>query len=339
MLLLPVGWLYGKIADIRNALYDRGVLESHSLGAKTISIGNITTGGTGKTPLVIHVSDILADAGEKVCILTRGYGRESSGRVLVSDGEQVLVDARTGGDEPVEIAGRLIGKAIVVSDADRVSAATWAKEKFGITAFVLDDGFQHRRAKRDLDIVCIDATNPFGNGRILPAGRLREPLENLSRADVIVLTRTDLADDVSDAISRIAELSQTANVFRSRSKALAPTCLSKFLAANSGSPFDPNVPLLVFCGLGNPDAFFESVLRGGHAVRHTEAFADHHYYTQDDIDGLEKLARQNDAGVLLTTEKDAVKLNGLNLSIPCFVMEIQIEIDEADAFRNLVISS
>lgn len=180
MLLLPVGWLYGKIANIRNTLYDRGTFRSYDLGAKTISIGNITAGGTGKTPLVIHVSDILADAGEKVCILTRGYGRASSGRVLVSDGEQVLVDARTGGDEPVEIARRLIGKAIVVSDADRISAATWAKEEFGITAFVLDDGFQHRHAKRDLDIVCIDATNPFGNGRILPAGRLREPLENLS---------------------------------------------------------------------------------------------------------------------------------------------------------------
>lgn len=144
---------------------------------------------------------------------------------------------------------------------------------------------------------------------------------------------------MSDVISRIAELSQTTKVFRSRSKALAPICLSKFLAADSRSSFDPDVPLLVFCGLGNPNAFFESTLRDGYAVRHTEAFADHHYYTQDDIDGLEKLARQHDAGVLLTTAKDAVKLSGLNFSIPCFVVEIQIEIDEADAFRELITSS
>ena len=338
-MLRLLGKLYGLVVDLRNALFYRGWIKSFSLGAKTISIGNITAGGTGKTPLVAYVAEILADAGEKVCILTRGYGRESSGRVLVSDWERVLVDARAGGDEPVELARKLIGKAIVVADADRVSAAAYVKEKFGITAFVLDDGFQHRRAKRDLDIVCIDATNPFGSGGMLPAGRLREPLENLSRADAIVLTRTDLADNVSDVISRIAELSPTAKVFRSKSKAGAPIYLSKFLAADNGSPFDPNVPLLAFCGLGNPDAFFESVLRGGYAVQHTEEFADHHYYTQDDIDGLEKLARQHDAGVLLTTAKDAVKLRALNFSIPCFVMKIQIEMDAAEAFRRLITSS
>src|SRR5687767_3661672 len=118
MLLSPLSWLYGKVTDIRNSLYDRGTFRSYDLGAKTISIGNITTGGTGKTPLVAHVAEILCDAGEKVCILTRGYGRESSGRVLVSDRERVLVDARTGGDEPVELARKLIGKAIVVADAD-----------------------------------------------------------------------------------------------------------------------------------------------------------------------------------------------------------------------------
>src|SRR5215217_6944993 len=150
MLLSPIGWLYGKFADVRNALYDRGTLRSYDLGAKTISIGNITAGGTGKTPLVMYVAEILADAGEKVCILTRGYGRESSGRVLVSDSVQVLVDARIGGDEPVELARKLIGKTIVVADADRVAAAGWAREKFEVTALVLDDAFQHRRAKRNL---------------------------------------------------------------------------------------------------------------------------------------------------------------------------------------------
>ena len=153
-MLRAAGWLFGKIADIRNSLYDRDIFKSYSLGARTISIGNITTGGTGKTPLVAYVAKILAEAGEKVCILTRGYGRDSAGRVLVSDGEKVLVDARTGGDEPVELARKLIGRAIVVADADRVAAAKWAKEKFGITAFVLDDAFQHRRARRDLDILC-----------------------------------------------------------------------------------------------------------------------------------------------------------------------------------------
>ena len=199
-MLKLLGKIYGLGADLRNSLYDRGILKTHSLGARTISIGNITTGGTGKTPLVAHVASILSVNGEKVCILTRGYGRDNPGdRVLVSDGTNILVDARTGGDEPVELGRKLLGKAIVVADADRVSAARWAKEEFGITAFVLDDGFQHRRVKRDLDIVCIDATNPFGRGMMLPAGALREPLENLSRADAIVLTRANQVESVDAA--------------------------------------------------------------------------------------------------------------------------------------------
>jgi tetraacyldisaccharide 4'-kinase len=128
-MLNVIGKLYGLVIALRNALYDRGMFRSYSLGARTISIGNITTGGTGKTPLVAYVADVLAEAGEKVCILTRGYGRSNPReRVLVSDGTNVLVDARTGGDEPVELARKLIGKAIVVADADRVSAAAWAKK-------------------------------------------------------------------------------------------------------------------------------------------------------------------------------------------------------------------
>ena len=203
-MLTPLGWLYGRIADLRNALYDRGVLRSHPLAARTISIGNITTGGTGKTPLVAHVAEILAERGEKVCILTRGYGRENpKDRVLVSDGVNVLADAKQGGDEPVELARKLLGKAVVVADADRVSAAKWAKEKFGVTAFVLDDGFQHRRAERDVDIICIDATNPFGGGKMLPAGRLREPLHNLERADAVVITSADMVENISDLKSEI----------------------------------------------------------------------------------------------------------------------------------------
>src|SRR5690242_13389671 len=184
--------LYSQIGNIRNALYDLGVLRSYSLGAMTVSIGNITTGGTGKTPLVAHVAELLADAGEKVCILSRGYGRrDPSSRVLVSNWEEVIADAAQAGDEPFELAIRLLGKAIVVSDANRVAAASWAKATFGITAFVLDDAFQHRRAQRDLDIVCVDSTNPFGEAKGTRA-LVREPFANISRADAIVLTRCDL---------------------------------------------------------------------------------------------------------------------------------------------------
>ena len=154
--LSPLGWVYGLIQTKRNSLYERGIFKSHPLDLPTLSIGNITAGGTGKTPLVAYIARLLAGSGEKVCILTRGYGRENpSQRILVSNFHEVLVDARIGGDEPVELARKLLGKAIVVADRDRVAAARWAREEFDITTFLLDDGFQHRRAERDLDIVGI----------------------------------------------------------------------------------------------------------------------------------------------------------------------------------------
>jgi tetraacyldisaccharide 4'-kinase len=340
MPLSSAGWLYEKIADIRNALYDRGVLRSHDLGARTISIGNITAGGTGKTPLVAHVAEILADAGEKVCILTRGYGRKSSGRVLVADWENVLVDARTGGDEPVELARRLIGKAIVVADANRVSAAAWAKEKFGVTVFLLDDGFQHRRARRDLDIVCVDATNPFGQGGMLPAGTLREPLDNLARADAIVLTRCELAGDMREVTSKIEALNPKAKIFRSKSVAGRTIELAQFLERGSSEvPLDQNASVLAFCALGNPEAFFGSMRQAGYGIKSTEKFRDHHYYTQTDIDKLGRRAREMRIEVLATTAKDAVKLAGLEISLPCYVFQIRTEIDDADGFRELITSS
>jgi tetraacyldisaccharide 4'-kinase len=339
-MLKLLGKIYGLGADLRNTLYDRGVLRSHSLGARTISVGNITTGGTGKTPLVAHIAEVLAGAGEKVCILTRGYGRQDPrGRVLVSDGRDVLVDATTGGDEPVELARKLIGKAFVVADPNRVSAAAWAKEKFDVSVFVLDDGFQHRRAKRDLDIVCIDATDPFSGGRIIPAGNLREPIENLTRADAIVLMRSDLIDSAGDLLANISSLNPTAAMFRSCSKLQPVIALSEFLEPkHSGSTFDPNTTTRAFCGLGNPDGFFSSLRKNGYKVEALETFRDHHFYTQKNVENLEQKARERGISTLLTTGKDAVKLRGLNFSVACFVIEIKLEIENEDVFRRLVIS-
>ncbi|HUR98929.1 MAG TPA: tetraacyldisaccharide 4'-kinase [Pyrinomonadaceae bacterium] len=338
MLLAPIGWLYGKIADARNALYDRGTLRSYDLGAKTISIGNITAGGTGKTPLVAYVAEILCGAGEKVCILTRGYGRESSGRVLVSDGEKILVEARTGGDEPTELARKLIGKAIVVADADRVAAAAWAKENFAVTAFVLDDAFQHRRARRDLEIVCVDATSPLSSGRMLPAGNLREPIKNLSRAHAIVVTRADLAVSAEDFVQSVRKLNPTAYVFLAEARFRALRTLDAFL---SGTPAGAEQRLtpqtLSFCGLGNPKPFLRMLANEGTAI--TRQFRDHHRYTQADIQGIENAAREYQCDTLVTTAKDAVKLEGLDFEMPCLVAEMEVVLNDPDGFRELVLSA
>ena len=338
-MLLPIGWLYGKIADIRNALYDRAVLKSYSLGARTISIGNLTTGGTGKTPLVMHVAEILADSGEKVCVLTRGYGREKSHRrVLVSDGTEVLVDARAGGDEPVEIAGRLIGKAIVIADSDRVSAAGWARKKFGITAFVLDDGFQHRRAKRDVDIVCIETTIPFRFCQMLPVGNLREPVQNLERADAIVLTRAELAAPSEAFVGSVKELNPAARIFRAEARFRDLRTLDAFLSGDGpGEELRITPQTLAFCGLGNPQSFMTMLANQGTTL--SRPFPDHYRYTQADIKRIEYDARAYGCDQLVTTAKDAVKLKGLNFELPCLVAEMEVVIDDHAGLRELLTSS
>ena len=346
------GWLYGKIADLRNYLYDRKFFKRHHLGARTISIGNITTGGTGKTPLVGLVAEILAEAGEKVCILTRGYGRnDPRSRVLVSDGHQVFVDARTGGDEPVELAQKLLGKAIVVADPDRVSAAAWVKKEYGVTVFILDDGFQHRRVKRDLDIVCIDATDPCGSGRVLPAGRLREPFSNLARADAIVVTRSDLVDSTDEVISRVRRRNPGAPIFTSRTDITGLQRLDDFKATERHEYVDwdrlrmdgdeDEVRILAFCGLGNPKAFFAQLTRviddesmnDEFDLTAIVEFPDHHRYTQADISALETTKNIH---VLLTTAKDAVKLTGPRFEKPCYVVDVSVRLDAAERFRDLI---
>jgi len=324
------GKLYSKVANVRNSMYDRGTLKSYDLGARTISIGNITTGGTGKTPLVEYVSGLLADNGEKVCVLTRGYGRRNENhRVLVSDGERVCVDAETGGDEPVELAQKLLGRALVLADADRVSAAHWAIEQFGITAFVLDDGFQHRAAKRDLDLVCIDATDPFG-----ARSMLREPVSSLNRADAIIITRADLAENVGVLRTQLRQNNEQAPFFISRTQSI-----EIFSPAYRSQAIDRQWPFFAFCGVGNPAAFFELLRANNIETVGTKAFRDHHRYTQKDLDDVATTAAASGADALITTGKDAVKVKDLNLKIPCYVAEAEIVIDEADEFKRLLLTS
>ena len=327
--LAPLGGLYGAVMRARRALYRSGQLRVHELGVPVISVGNLTTGGTGKTPLVEWIAHELAQTGRRVCILTRGYGRRSSGtRVIVSDGNEILSDANRSGDEPLLLAERLKGLAAVICDADRVSAAHWAVKNFKSDVFVLDDGFQHLRVARNLNILTIDATNPWGNRRLLPAGILREPLAELTRAECIVVTRAyDVPNSTAELRREIASQSQDCPVFYSGMTLSGLRSIQGELGRSLIPAEIKTSPVAAFCGIGNPESFFALLRRGGYQLGHTQGFRDHHIYTQNDIDRVVRESATRGAQVLLTTAKDEVKLRSLKFELPCYAVDIAIGIE------------
>jgi tetraacyldisaccharide 4'-kinase len=327
LILPPLSTLYGAVTRTRLALYRRGTFRTTKLDRPVISVGNITAGGTGKTPLVEWVAKTVAATGKKVCILTRGYGRENpQQQVVVSDGTTILATPTEAGDEPYLLANNLLAKNLqqpvaVISNADRVSAGRYAIENLNTDCFVLDDGFQHLRLARDLNIVTIDATNPWGGGHLLPNGLLREPLTGLSRADCVVLTRCDQADDLADLRGQIRDFIR------------GPVFESSMRAVNA---LVTTAPVAAFCAVGNPGSFFAQLRKHGYELAIEKAFTDHHSYTQRDVNELVAAAARAGAKGLVTTAKDAVKLRSLSFSMPWHVFEIEIEIKDETGLADLI---
>jgi tetraacyldisaccharide 4'-kinase len=343
VVLRPLSAIYSSLTRARLTAYRRGWLSVSKLPVPVISVGNLTTGGTGKTPLVDWVCRAVAGSGtahrtqklsspaRRVCVLTRGYGRANpASQVVVSNATEILADEQASGDEPYLLAKNLVGVAAVLCNSDRFAAGKWAIENLRSEVFVLDDGFQHLRLARDLDIVTIDATNPWADGRLLPYGRLREPLAGLSRADCIVITRTEHSADATSVKDAVERLAAGIPVFTSR-------MMTSAIRTLEGGMIDSlPQPVAAFCGVGNPGSFFEHVRREGYAPAFTRAFSDHHDYTQSELDKIVDDAQAHGAKSLITTAKDAIKLSGCNLNLPCFVLEIQISIDEEDRFVELI---
>jgi len=333
LILPPLSLLYGAVTRTRLSLYRRGTFQTTKLNRPVISIGNLTTGGTGKTPLVEYVARLIAARGKKVCILTRGYGRKDPHlQVIVSDGYSVLASPAEAGDEPYLLATKLSGLAAVVSSADRIAAGQEAINDFGTDCFVLDDGFQHLRLARDLNVVTIDATNPWGGGSLLPHGRLRETPEGLSRADCVVLTRCDQVGSVASLREEVLRLTGKGPIFESQMRVVRLSPLK-----NGVESITPPARVAAFCAVGNPASFFESVRRMGYELAVEKSFVDHHVFSQPEIDSLVKTASDAGASALITTAKDAVKLRSLSFSMPCYVLEIEIAIENAEEFTRLVV--
>lgn len=327
--------LYGAITETRLALYRRGILKTAELKAPVISVGNITTGGTGKTPLVEFIARTAAADGHNVCILTRGYGRENpEQRVLVSDGHTVMANARSAGDEPRLLSENLLGIAAVISDANRFAAGQWAIAELGSEVFILDDGFQHLQLARNLNVATIDATNPWGAGHLLPRGRLRESRRGLSRADCIVITRADQVEDLDSIILEIRKVTGDRPLFISSMRVRALSQLDKNSIQPGGLAVGTQVA--TFSAIGNQRSFKTLLQKQGYDVVAVSEFPDHHRYAQRDVKNIIQEAKAAGAKALITTAKDAVKLRELSFELPCYVLEIELCLEEDAAFVAMI---
>lgn len=330
---LAVGFKMG--VALRTAAYRRGWFKTRRLSRPVVSVGNLSVGGTGKTPFVAFLADLLVKRGWKPSILTRGYGRRKGANMVpIEPGAARAPDPREVGDEPALLARKFPQVPIVVG-ADRHRAGRLAEEKFGADVHILDDGFQHLALARDVDIVLLDSTQELSDGALVPAGRLREPCDALERADIVVLTRTELADS-RPIENQVRRVNSKADIFHCSTKAVGLLNVAHetthTLDAVRGEPVD------AFCGVGNPGAFFKDLEKWGMNVRGKVAFPDHCVYTAEMLNMLLSSALLGGAEDLVTTEKDAVNLPPLGrLPIPIYACVIQTEMHEADAFGAALI--
>jgi tetraacyldisaccharide 4'-kinase len=313
---------YSIAVRIRNVFYNCGILRTHKVHIPVISIGNLTTGGTGKTPLVIWLCKYLCQRGLRCAVLTRGY-KTPVGELS---------------DEPAVLAKNCPGIQVIV-DPDRVHGAKTAIDRYSCEALVLDDGFQHRRLARDLNILAVDATCPFGYEKLLPAGLLREPLGELKRADAVVITRFDLAGaeqilNIEKFIRQTAGAIPIARAIHHHTHAVTLT----------GQTIPPEQlrqqKLFVYCGIGNPGAFVNCLKQDQMTVVGTKFFNDHHVYTLRDVRAIAAQARQSGADMAICTQKDWVKTAAFckqadEIAFGSLVMELEF-ISNADIIQTLV---
>jgi tetraacyldisaccharide 4'-kinase len=312
----PLTALYGAATALRNTLYDRGVLRSRRLERPVVSVGNLSVGGSGKTPFVIALGELLKARAIRFDVLSRGYGRKTHG-VLVVDTDGNAADF---GDEPLLIARRL-GVPVIVGES-RYDAGRVAEEKFHPQLHILDDGFQHRSLARDFDIILM--TERDFDDRMLPSGRLREPLSSLQRADAIVLPQDFPGKNFSVHDLTIESLARQGKlIWRMKREFAAPS-----------APAEP----IVFCGIARPRQFFAQVRAAGITPAAEVEFRDHHAYNRSDIERLLAIRGRLGAGGFLTTEKDAVNLGLLQAELdPLAVGSLSLTVDHPTAVLDAIL--
>ena len=355
-------WLPAKLYELavrfRVAAYETAYLKPKRLNSIVISIGNITLGGTGKTPFAEYIARYLMQEGHSVAILTRGYSRGSHGRRVLNfpphsrTGESYSGAARDTalghssesgpkaprefGDEPLMLARALQDVPIII-DKDRFAGGEWAERETGSRVMILDDAYQHLALARDLNILLLDATDPFGGFEMAPFGRLREPLYGLKRADAVIVTRAHRPFDQAQVLTvlklfcgeTLPVMYFHSTLARLRHLATGETYDAREFAGWNGA---------LMCGIGNPLAFADDVLQIGVNIVSESFFADHHYFTQEELDRVNRAAEEAQAHAILVTEKDAVRLEGLRFGgIPVYAAQLEIHGDDEVRLKSLLL--
>jgi tetraacyldisaccharide 4'-kinase len=312
--LLAAEALFRATAAVRGALYDAGVLRAERAAVPVVSIGNVAVGGAGKTPAAIAVARRLLARGRRVALLSRGYGATRRDARIVADGERVLLGAAEGGDEPVLVARRLPGVRVLCGPR-RADLARTAVDALGADALLLDDGFQHRALARDLDVAVVDAANPFGNGRLLPAGPNREPRSALRRAGLVWLSRVDQAHPAAlEALRATAREATGKDPVESRHAAV--DVVDGALARGFGVDGLRGRRVLLLAGIARPEGFRRTVEALGGDVVAERLFPDHHRFEAGELDRVLRDADAARCDLVVTTEKDAVRLDPASAADP-----------------------
>lgn len=315
--------VYRAALTARSASYRIGFLSTRGLPVPVISVGNVTVGGSGKTPLTEVVVLALREMGARPAIISRGYGRRTRGVRIVADDGGLKLGARDGGDEPVLLAERLPGVPIVVGES-RYDAGAVAVGTCGAGALVLDDGFQHMTLTKDLEILVVAGSGPWGNGRLFPRGSLREPLSALKRADLVVVTNPPTATSMSEIAHTLRRRGSAATTL---SGVYRPTSLRR------GDHLRPEAPdalrgrkVLLLAGLAGPAGFVATAQSLGAEVAGLAEFPDHHWYTPGDLAGVAARVRETGAEAVLTTEKDWIRLRGMPRGeVPYWVLSVRLD--------------
>lgn len=343
-LLRLMSFVYGLGVMVKLGLYKTGILKQHKLGCRVISLGNITVGGTGKTPTAQRLAAIIRDMGYRVVILNRGYRSGWRGQVgLVSDGRKIYMSVNEAGDEAYLLAKNLPGVAVVIGK-NRTVTGDYAVENLRAEVIILDDGYQHWQLARDLDIVLIDTINVFGNNFLLPRGTLREPLANLGRANAFLLTKVDQStDDARDVIREtLSRYNDKALVVESIHnprcfieiedwyKGVRPETISLEAIRGQG--------VLAFSAIGNPTSFEQTIMDIGAGSVESVRFPDHHDYTMAEMQAVMQKAVDKEVYALVTTEKDAVKIPSefIHSERPLPVYVLGIEVRFVDGYEELM---